>query len=70
MSTSTELSYTISGMSCSCCEGAIRKEVEQLAGVASLDVDAGTGSLVVRGTDVDDAAVRAAVREAGYETVG
>lgn len=70
MSSSTQLSYTVRGMSCSCCEGAIREQVEQLAGVASLDVDAATGSLRVRGTDVDDAAVRAAVREAGYELAG
>lgn len=62
--------YQVSGMSCGHCEVAIRGEVSQLPGVESIDVSAQTGRLVVRSTaPLDDAAVLAAVDEAGYQAV-
>jgi copper chaperone CopZ len=45
----------------------VHEEVEELAGVESARADHTTGTLVVRGDEVDDAAVRAAVSEAGYD---
>jgi len=63
---STERTYTVEGMTCGHCELSVREEVEELAGVESVQADRSTGRLVVRG-DVDDAAVREAVRAAGYE---
>ena len=41
-----------------------------VAGVESVDVDLERKLVVVRGDDVDDAAVRAAIDEAGYEAAG
>ena len=59
--------YQVSGMSCGHCEAAVAEEVGALAGVESVDVSATTGRLVVSGADLpDDAAVLAAVDEAGY----
>ena len=59
--------YTVTGMSCGHCERAIRAEVEQIPGVTGVEVSAQSGSLSVTGeTPVDDAAVIAAVDEAGY----
>ncbi len=62
--------YQVTGMTCGHCEGAIRSEVEQIAGVSGIEVSAASGHLAVT-TDsdspVDDAAVLAAVEEAGYE---
>ena len=60
-----ERAYAIEGMSCRHCVAAVREEVEQVDGVQELDVE--IGRLVVRGQGIDDAAVRAAVDEAGYE---
>lgn len=62
--------YQVSGMSCGHCEGAIRTEVSDIPGVTGVEVSASTGRLAVtaRG-QVDDAAVIAAVDEAGYEAV-
>ncbi len=57
--------YTVEGMTCGHCELSVREEVEELDGVESAQVDGTTGLLTVRG-DVDDAAVRAAVADAGY----
>ena len=62
--------YQVTGMSCGHCEVAIRGEVGQIAGVDGIDVSAQTGKLVVTSTEpLDNAAVLAAVDEAGYEAV-
>lgn len=63
----TEKTYTVTGMSCGHCELSVNDEVAELTGVESVRADHTTGTLVVRGDEVDDAAVRAAVSEAGYE---
>lgn len=57
--------YAVTGMSCGHCEAAIRAEVAKIDGVESIDISAKDGSLVVTG-EVTDAAVLAAVDEAGY----
>lgn len=62
--------YQVTGMTCGHCEGAVRGEVSQVAGVESLEVSAANGILVVTSSQpVDDAAIIAAVDEAGYEAV-
>lgn len=64
---SQELSYTVAGMSCGHCSAAVTEEVEQVAGVDAVEVDLDSKLVVVRGVGVSDDAVRAAIREAGYE---
>jgi copper chaperone CopZ len=60
--------YQVTGMTCGHCEAAVRGEVGRLPGVEQIDVSAATGKLVVRSVGpLDDAAVLAAVDEAGYE---
>ncbi|MEU4363226.1 heavy-metal-associated domain-containing protein [Promicromonospora sp. NPDC023987] len=66
----TTSEYQVTGMTCGHCETAVRGEVGGLPGVAHVDVSAATGRLVVTSaTAPDDAAVLAAVDEAGYEAV-
>ena len=66
----TTIDYTVTGMTCSHCEAAVRSEVSELPGVQQVDVSADTGRLQVTSQgDLDDAAVIAAVDEAGYEAV-
>jgi copper chaperone CopZ len=62
--------YAVAGMTCGHCEGSVRAEVAKIDGVTAIDVSAASGSLVVS-SDValDDAAVLAAVDEAGYSAV-
>ncbi len=62
-----ELAYTVPGMSCAHCERAISSELEQVDGVASVEVDLETKRVVVRGAGLDDSALRVAIVEAGYE---
>jgi copper chaperone len=61
--------YVVKGMNCEHCVASVSAEVGELAGVQSVEVELASGRLTVRG-DVTDAAVRAAVDEAGYEVVG
>lgn len=63
----TEKSYTVPGMSCQHCVTAVSEEVGQVEGVESVDVALETKQVTVRGRDLDDGALRAAIEEAGYE---
>ena len=66
----TTREYQVTGMTCAHCELSVREEVSEVAGVASVLVSAETGRLVVTvSAPVDDAAVVAAVDEAGYQAV-
>ncbi|MFF8590633.1 heavy-metal-associated domain-containing protein [Streptomyces sp. NPDC015220] len=63
--------YKVSGMSCGHCEGAVSAEISELPGVGSVKAVASTGEVtVVSAAPLDEAAVRAAVDEAGFELVG
>jgi copper chaperone len=57
----------VTGMHCAHCKAAVREEVEQVTGVTDVDVDLETKVVRVRGENVSDADVRAAIEEAGYE---
>jgi copper chaperone len=65
----TQTAYVVQGMSCSHCIAAVSEEVAKVTGVADVDVDLASQRVHVRGLDVDDAAVVAAIDEAGYEAV-
>ncbi|MGV9568312.1 heavy-metal-associated domain-containing protein [Streptomyces nigra] len=63
--------YKVSGMSCGHCEGAVSGEVSELPGVSSVKAVASTGEVtVVSAAPLEEAAVREAVDEAGFELVG
>ena len=64
-----KLTYAVDGMSCDHCVVAITGEVTKVAGVELVDVDLTTKRVVVRGADLNDEAVRAAIDEAGYDAV-
>lgn len=58
--------YTVPGMHCGHCEKAVSEEVSAVAGVESVAVDLETKRVTVVGA-FEDAEVRAAIDEAGYE---
>lgn len=62
-----ELTYSVPGMHCAHCERAVSDELSAVAGVESVSVDLETKRVVVSGGALDDAALRAAIEEAGYE---
>jgi copper chaperone len=56
-------------MTCEHCKLAVTEEVTRVAGVDGVDVDLAGKLVRVHGTDVDRAAVVAAIDEAGYDAV-
>ena len=64
---SQTLTYTVPAMHCGHCERAVKEEVSAVAGVSSVAVDLETKLVSVTGESLDDAALRAAIEEAGYE---
>ncbi|AXG77960.1 heavy-metal-associated domain-containing protein [Streptomyces paludis] len=63
--------YRVTGMTCGHCEGAVTGEISGIEGVVSVQAAAATGEVtVVSQAPLDEATVRAAVDEAGYELAG
>lgn len=59
--------YTVPDMSCEHCRAAITEELTGAAGVETVDVDLKSKLVTVTGGQLDDAVLRAAISEAGYE---
>ncbi|GGQ77166.1 heavy-metal-associated domain-containing protein [Couchioplanes azureus] len=60
--------YTVTGMTCGHCVNSVSSEIKQIPGVTDVQVDLASGAVTVTSDQpVDDAAVAAAVDEAGYE---
>ena len=62
-----DLTYQVPAISCGHCVNAITDEVMKVEGVRELEIDLETKMVLVRGSDLDDGAIRAAIDEAGYE---
>jgi copper chaperone len=62
-----EAVYSVPGIHCAHCERAVQEEVGIVAGVVSVHVDLPEKLVTVRGGDLDDARIRAAIEAAGYE---
>jgi copper chaperone len=62
-----ELTYLVPGMSCDHCKVAVTTEVSGVAGVRDVAVDLDTKLVRVSGSNLDPAAVVAAIDEAGYD---
>lgn len=59
--------YTITGMSCSHCENAVREEIHTIPGLHVDTISSDTGTLTISSDgDIDDTAVLDAIAEAGY----
>lgn len=65
MSTHT---YTVTGMTCGHCVASVTEEISGIDGVTDVAVDLTAGAVTVTSDKhIDDAAVSAAVKEAGFE---
>lgn len=64
----TTTTYTVTGMTCGHCVSSVTEEVSALEGVSDVHVDLASGHVTVTSeVPLDEAAVRGAVEEAGYE---
>ena len=64
---STSVTYSVPAIHCAHCAMSIREEVSEVEGVEGVDVDLDSKVVTISGNDLDDAALRAAIVEAGYE---
>jgi copper chaperone CopZ len=62
----TTATYTVEGMTCNSCVTKVTNAVSGIEGVSDVDVDVSNGTLEISG-HIDDAAIRAAVAQAGYK---
>jgi copper chaperone len=69
LSTEEQRTFLVAGMSCDHCRVAVTAEVTKIAGVHVVEVDLDTKLVQVHGSDIDTAAVVAAIDEAGYDAV-
>ena len=64
---SETMTYEVPTIHCAHCAMAIREEVSAVEGVDDVAVDLESKVVTIRGGALDDAALRAAIAEAGYE---
>ena len=63
--------YTVTGMTCAHCVRSVTEEIGAIDGVTDVAVDLPSGAVAVTSDrPLDEAQVRAAVEEAGYELAG
>jgi copper chaperone len=69
--TTTNRDYVVTGMVCQHCVSAVSQQIGAIEGVTNVEVDLITGRVSVTSNHaLDDAMVRAAIDEAGYEIAG
>lgn len=64
---SETVTYTVPAVHCGHCVMSITEEVSEVEGVENVAVDLETKVVTISGRALDDAALRAAIIEAGYE---
>jgi copper chaperone len=60
------VTYNVPGIHCRHCGMSIRDEVSAVEGVDAVDVDVDAKVVTIRGRELSDERLRAAIEEAGY----
>jgi copper chaperone CopZ len=63
----SDLSYNVPDMTCGHCVNSVTEEVRKVNGVDSINVDLDTKLVTISGDDLNDAQLREAIKEAGYD---
>lgn len=62
---------TVQGMTCGNCVKHVKEAISELSGVSNVEIELEGGKVTIESTgDLDGAAVKEAVSEAGYSVVG
>ena len=61
------VTFRVPGLHCGHCRASVAEEVSAVEGVEGVEVDLDAKLVVVRGVGLDDAMLRAAIEEAGFE---
>jgi copper chaperone CopZ len=61
------ITYSVPGMHCGHCEAAVSRELGAVPGVSGVDVDLDSKLVTVRGEELHEETLVAAIDEAGYD---
>jgi copper chaperone len=64
---SQTITYSVPAIHCEHCAMSIQEEMSEVDGVEQVDVDIESKVVTVHGRELEDAPLRAAIEEAGYE---
>ena len=64
---SQTVAYSVPAIHCAHCAISIREEVSEVEGVEDVAVDLDSKVVTIKGLELDDAELRVAIAEAGYE---
>jgi copper chaperone len=64
---SETVTYSVPAIHCAHCGMSIQEEVSEVKGVEEVDVDIESKVVTIRGRELSDEKLRAAIHEAGYE---
>ena len=64
---SETIAYSVPAIHCQHCGMSIREEVSEVEGVEAVEVDIDAKVVTIRGQELSDERLRAAIEEAGYE---
>ena len=64
---SETITYSVPGIHCAHCGISIREEVSEVEGVEDVEVDLEAKVVTIRGRELSDEQLRAAIEEAGYQ---
>lgn len=67
MAMSETVTYSVPAIHCDHCAMSIREEVSEVEGVEAIEVDLDARVVTIRGRELSDERLRAAIEEAGYE---
>jgi len=59
--------YSVPGMHCGHCKASVTEELQAVVGVEQVEVDLDTKLVTVSGVGLEEARLRGAIEEAGYE---
>lgn len=62
-----KLDFSVDGMSCTGCEQTVTNAVKQVEGVRRVEADHETGSIEVAAESGDEAGIRQAIHDAGFD---
>ncbi len=65
-----EITVKIAGMSCGHCSSRVKSALEKVSGVETAEVSHAEGLAVIKGAQLDPAAIRQAIEDQGFDVVG
>ncbi len=70
MDTTRDITVKVAGMTCSHCEGTVKRNLEAMEGVTNVEADRQNETVKISGSDIDLERVKETVNTLGYKFIG